>query len=294
MPKVAVMTDRVAGIPQDLAEQYHIKVIPAANIIFDGHSYIEGETLSATEAYELIKKDPDKFTTSALTPGHILDEYRELSKKVPAILHITLSAALSANFKTASLAKDMLQQESPQTRLIVYDSKTVAGAQGLIVLAAAQAAAQGMDLDQVASIAEQVRQKTKGFMMLDTLRYIYRTGRMSKTASRVAALFNIKPINQVTEGGTVEFVDRVRNRESGYHKLIDLINKEAGAEPLYFMVMHAAAPEMAARFAELLKQHFNCREVIISEYSPVMGYGAGPGAIFVGFHPELDLFPQAK
>jgi len=289
MQKVYVMTDTVAGIPQNLAEEYHITIVPAANILFDGHSYIDGVTLSATEAYQLIKKDPDKFTTSALTPGYFLEEYLKLSKKSEEIIHITLSSALSANNKTAGLASEMLQKESPQTSLKVFDAKTVAGAQGLIVLAAARAAAQGMDLEQVADIAEKVQQKTKGLMMLDTLRYVYRTGRMSKFASKMAALFNIKPINRMTDEGTLEFVDKVRNREAGYKKLIDLIKEEAKTDSLHFMVMHAAAPDMAERFTELLRQDFNCLRVLISEYSPVMGYGAGPGAIFVGFHPELDF-----
>jgi DegV family protein with EDD domain len=291
MSKVLVMTDSVAGIPRNLAEEYQINVVPAANILFDDQTYIDGVTLSTTEAYQLIKKDPDKFTTSALTPGYFLDEYLKLSKKAQSILHITLSSALSANHKTASLASEMLQKESPQTNIRIFDSKTVAGAQGLIVLAAAKAAAQGKSLDDVASIAEQVRQKTKGIMMLDTLRYVYRTGRMSKFASRMAALFNIKPINRMTDEGTLEFVDKVRNREAGYKKLIDLIKEEAKTDSLHFMLMHAAAPEMADRLSQLLRQQFNCLRVLVSEYSPVMGYGAGPGAIFVGFHPELNL-PQ--
>ena len=289
MPKVLVMTDSVAGIPPNLAEEYQIKVVPAANILFDGHNYIEGVTLSATEAYQLIKKDPDKFTTSALNPGYFLDTYLELSKKAPDILHITLSSALSANFKTAGLASEMLQKESPKTNLRIFDSKTCAGAQGLIVLAAARAAGQGKSLDDVASITEQVRQKTKGIMMLDTLRYVYRTGRISLLKYRMAAMFNIKPINRMTDEGTLEMVDKARNRESGYQRLIALIKEEAKTESLHFMLMHAAAPEMAERFSELLRQQFNCLRVLISEYSPVMGYGAGPGAIFVGFHPELDF-----
>jgi len=292
MSKVLVMTDSVAGIPQNLAEEYQIKVVPAANIIYNGTDYIDGVTLSASEAYDLIKKDPDRFITSALAPGYFLDEYRQLSTKTQDILHITLSSALSANFKAAVLAAEMLQKESPQTNLRLFDSRTVAGAQGLIVLAAARAAAQGMDLEKVASITEQVKQKTKGIMMLDTLRYVYRTGRMSKLASRVASLLNIRPINRMTDEGTLEFVDRVRKREDGYKKLIELIKKEAETDSLHFMVMHAAAPEMAERFSELLKQQFNCLSMLISEYSPVMGYGAGPGAIFVGFHPVLDLFKQ--
>ncbi|MBA7474535.1 MAG: DegV family EDD domain-containing protein [Dehalococcoidia bacterium] len=289
MARVMVMTDSVAGIPRNLAEEYHITVVPAANIIFDGHNYIDGVTLSATEAYQLIKKDPDKFTTSALNPGYFLEEYKKLSQKSADILHITLSSALSANYKTAGLAVEMLQKESPKTNLRLFDAKTVAGAQGLIVLAAARAAAQGKNLEEVVAIAEKAKEKTKGLMMLDTLRYVYRTGRMSKFASRVAALLNIKPINRMTEEGTLEFVGKVRNREAGYQKLIDLIKAEAESNSLHFMLMHAAAPEMAERLSQLLRQNFDCQRILISEYSPVMGYGAGPGAIFIGFHPELEF-----
>ena len=289
MARVMVMTDSVAGIPRNLAEEYHITVVPAAIIIFDGHNYIDGVTLSATEAYQLIKKDPDKFTTSALNPGYFLEEYQKLSQKSADILHITLSSALSANYKTAGLAVEMLQKESPKTNLRLFDAKTVAGAQGLIVLAAARAAAQGKSLDEVAAAAEKAREKTRGLMMLDTLRYVYRTGRMSKFASRVAALLNIKPINRMTEEGTLEFVDKVRNREAGYQKLIDLIKAEAESNSLHFMLMHAAAPEMAERLSQLLRQNFDCQRILISEYSPVMGYGSGPGSIFVGFHPDLEF-----
>jgi DegV family protein with EDD domain len=284
-----IMTDSVAGIPRNLAEEYHITVVPAANIIFDGHNYIDGVTLSATEAYQLIKKDPDKFTTSALNPGYFLEEYQKLSQKSADILHITLSSALSANYKTAGLAGEMLQKESPKTNLRIFDSKTVAGAEGLIVLAAARAATQEKNLEEVVAIAEKTKEKTRGLMMLDTLRYVYRTGRMSKFASRVAALLNIKPINRMTEEGTLEFVGKVRNREAGYQKLIDLIKAEAESNSLHFMLMHAAAPEMAERLSQLLRQNFDCQRILISEYSPVMGYGSGPGSIFVGFHPDLEF-----
>ena len=94
------------------------------------------------------------------------------------------------------MAADLLQQESPQTKMKVIDSNTAAGAQGLIAIAAAEAAAKGMSLDQLIGVVEQAKQKTGGIMLLDTLRYVYRTGRMSKTAARIASMLKIKPINQ--------------------------------------------------------------------------------------------------
>jgi len=290
MPKVHVMTDSTAGIPQDLADEYQIKVIPGALIHYDGATHIDGVTLSRPQAYELIKKDPDKFTTSALSPGYILDEYRELSKSSSDILHITIADVLSATFKTANMAAQTIQQELPQINIKVVDSKTAAAAQGLVVLAAAKAAAQGKSLDELINIVPQVRQKTGGIMMWDTIRYVYRTGRISKLQARMASLLNIKPISRITDEGSVELVDKVRQREKGYTRLIEFIKSEAATDSLHFMVMHANCPEWADDFVGQLKQEFNCLSVIISEYSPVLGYSTGPGALFVGFHPQLELF----
>ena len=283
------MTDSVACIPPHLAAENRISVIPAANIIIGDKTYIEGVNLSAAEAYALIKKDPDNFVTSAITPGLILDEYRKLSKETRNILVITISSTLSAVFQSVELAADTFREESPDTIIRITDSKTCAGAEGLIVLAVARAAAQGMDIEQLIAMAGHLRQRTGGLMFLDTLRYIYRTGRMSKTASRIASILNIKPINRVSDDGTVEFVDRVRKRSDGFKKLIELIKKDAASESLHFMVSHANAPEIAQTFCEQLKGEFNCLSLIISDYSPVMGYGAGPGGLFVGFQSEPDL-----
>jgi DegV family protein with EDD domain len=289
MSNVLVITDTVAGIPRELTQKYNIKVIPAAIIRFRDETFIEGETLSVAEAYNLIKKDPDGFSTSALTPGYLKDIYKEQLGKYNNIIHMTLSGELSAGFKVASLAAANLMEEIKNSRISVIDTKAVASIQGLLVLAIAEAAAKGKSMDQLLEMIPRIRKQTFGAMMLDTLRYVYRTGRMSKMGSRIASLFNIKPINELTSEGRVELWDKVRDREKGYQKLIDYINEKSGTKSLHFMVMHAAAPEMADRFIELLKENFDCLSVIISEYSPVMGYGAGPGCVFVGFHPELDL-----
>lgn len=289
MSKVVVMTDSVACIPKELAEKHQIEVVPAANIMFDGQTYIDGVTISAAEAYQLLRKDPDRFVTSAITPGQLMEVYRQLSARSQEILFITLASVLSAVFKTATLAADIFKSESSQTTIRVSDSRAVAGTQGLVVLAVAKAVAQGFGLDRVASLVQQVRQKTGGVMMLDTLRYVYRTGRMSKLGARLVSLLNIKPINRLSEEGKIVFVDRVRKREDGYKRLLVLIRNEAGTDALHFMITHADAPEMAERFSELLKQNFNCLSMSISDFSPVMGYGSGPGTLFIGFHPELDL-----
>lgn len=290
MKKIQVMTDTVAGVPKELTLEYNIKVVPAANILVNGRTYIEGIDLSISEAYQLIERDPDRFITSAISPGFLVDTYRELSKNSQEIFFITLSSALSAVSRTAQLASESLREELPQIRVKVFDSKTCSGAQGLIVLAAARAAQKGCSLEQITGIAEKVRENCGYLVLLDTLRYVYRTGRMSKMASRLASFFNIKPISRVSSAGTLDYVTRVRKREDGVQKLLELIQQDKGTQALHFWVMHADAPEFAEQFCQRLRERLNCLSIITSEYSPVMGYGTGRGALSVGFHPELNLF----
>jgi DegV family protein with EDD domain len=257
--------------------------------MFGGQTYIDGETLTATQAYEFIQKDPDGFQTSAMMPAQLLEPYREASAAAEEVVFVTLSSALSAAFKTAQMAAETFREESPKTRVHVWDSRAVAGTQGLTVLTAARSAAGGMGAEDVIAVAEKVRGQSRGLMLLDTLRYVYRTGRMSKLSSRLLSVLNIKPVNRLTQEGTIEPVERARKRTEGLDKLLNLIRRDAQTDSLHFMLSHAAAPEMTEGFTDMLQRNFNCLSMVVSDYSPVMGYGAGPGSLFVGFHPEVGL-----
>jgi DegV family protein with EDD domain len=287
MANIAVLTDSVACIPRDLAQELNIRVIPAALINVDGKTYIEGETITATEAYQLIKDDPDRFVTSAIQPNYLVNVYEELAKKSKDILFITIASALTAVNKTGLLAGEAFMEKHPGVTIKVVDSRACASTQGLVVLAAARAAAQGKSLNDCAALAESVRKRAGGIMMLDTLRYVYRTGRMSKTASKIVSLFNIKPINKVSDQGTIEMVERTRKTSEGIEKMLNIIEKDGAGQPMHFMVTHAAAPESAGKLADELNKRFKCLSMITGDYSPIMGYGAGPGALFVGYHPEI-------
>lgn len=292
MPKVIVMTDAVAGIPKELAGKYQIRVVPTAHIIYDGHIYLEGSTINAMEAYQLLRQDPDKFNTAAVPPAYLLDVYRELGARSQEILFITISSALSALSQSAATAADLLQQEAPETTVRVMNSRTAGSGQGLVVLAAAKAAAQGMNLEQVASIAEQAREKTGTLILLDTIRYIYRAGRAPKLASVVGSMLGVKPLSRMSDTGEFNPAGVSRTRKGGIKKMLEMIRADAGTDALHFMVMHADAPRVAEELSEQLKQEFNCLSMIISEFSPIMGYATGPGTLTVGFQPELDFLQQ--
>jgi DegV family protein with EDD domain len=290
MSSVRIMVDTTACIPQDLAKRYNIKIIPAADYVINGKKYIENETITTKDAYNYIRQDSVKITTSAVTPGQVLEAYKVLSRDTQDILFITISSKLSAVDKSGITAANLLREQSPQTNVKVIDSKSVAGGAGLPALAAAKAAAQGMNLEQVSTIAQEYLKQTKCLMTMDTLRYIYRIGRMSKMGARITSMLNIRPINQLTDEGTVEMVDRKRSREAVMKRILELVKEKMPDSNLTFMISHGDAPDLAEQLSAKLKQNFKCQDIIVSDYSPIMGYGGGPGAMCIAFHPEINLF----
>jgi len=274
---------------KEIAQQYGIKLIPAVNINISGKLYLDGVDITPDEAYRLIQKDPDSFKANTLSPRYLVDRFKEFSTECNQGVFITFAGSLSTTNKIVGMAADLIKTEMPQVDIRVIDSKTAAGAQGLMAIAAAKAANAGASLDQVVKYVTEARPKIGGIMLLDTLRYVYRTGRMSKTSAMLASLLQIKPINRIKPDGTFEVVDKVRKRPEGYRKLIELIKADSGTASLHFMISHSAAPEIAEEFTQLLKSQFNCLSLAISEYSPIMGYSSGPRCLFIGYHPELGL-----
>jgi DegV family protein with EDD domain len=289
MTGVRILTDTVSCIPEDLRAKYDIALIPAANIHINGTSYVDGVDLTAEDAYRQIQNDPDSFVTSALTPAVVTEAYEKLGRETDAIVFVTISSALTALNKTAGMAAAEYMEKHPEKTIRVVDSLACAGMEGLVALAAAKAAAAGKNIDAVAEYAEKTRKQTGGLMMLDTLRYVYRTGRMSKTASRMLSMFSIRPINRITDEGTLEMEDRARKKSEGLEKLLKLIGDKVQGTPHHFLLSHAASPDTAESMREELTKRFSCLDILVSDYSPVMGYGSGPGAIFVGYQPEIPF-----
>jgi DegV family protein with EDD domain len=290
MSNVLVMTDTVACLPGELADEHGIKIVPASQITCEGKTYTEGVTITARQAYDIIKKDPDSFCTAAITPGILLEEFRKLAKEQPSIFFVTISSGLSAVAQSANLAADLLKEEFPLSRILAFDSKTCAGAEGMIALEMAKLAEKGKGLDELAGYAAAMRKKTGGVLMLDTVGYTYRSGRMSKSEALETAKSNIKPVNRMSDEGVMEFVTLSTERLEGLKQMVEVVKKDAaGADALHFMVSHADAPDTAQTLVDMINKEFKVLSMIVSDYSPVMGYSTGPGAMFIGFHPELGL-----
>jgi len=284
MPNVAIVTDSISCLTRELIESYQIGIVPI-RLLVQGKVYRDMVDMTPSEAYEMFLKDPDSFNTSPSSPGHFLEAYREASQQAKNILCITLSARLSTGYDMARVAKEEAKTELADVSIEVMDSQNVTAAEGFIALAAARAAAEGKDLSEVIKIAEEVREKVTFILLLDTIRHVYRTGRIPKVASKVGSVLNIKPI--LTSGsGLVRFKGVARNREQGLKYLLEALRNKVGQSPVHIAVMHAYSPDEAERLKERVSSEFNCVELWVTEFSPVMGYATGTGTIGFAFYKD--------
>jgi len=284
MPKVGVVTDSIACLTKELVEQHGIGIVPLT-IYFQDKVYRDWVDITPTEAYELFLQDPEAFATSPASPGRYLEAYHEASKQANNILCITLSSKLSTGYDMACVAREQAKSELPQTSIEVLDSQTVTAAEGFIALAAARAAAEGKSLAEVVKVAEEMRDRATFIMLLDTIRYVYRTGRIPKVAARVGSMLNIRPI-LTSSSGLERFAGAVRNKEHGIDRILQMMRGKVGQSPVHVAVMHAYAPDEAERLKERVSSEFNCAELWLTELSPIMGYACGIGAVGFAYYKE--------
>ncbi|MBI4187429.1 MAG: DegV family protein [Chloroflexi bacterium] len=282
--EVGIVTDSISCLTRELVEQYHIVIVPIS-LYFGDRVYRDWIDISPSEAYQLFLKDPEKFTTSPAAPAHYLEAYREASNRVQNILCITLSSRLSTGFEMARAARDQARAELPGVSIEVLDSQNVTAAQGFIALAAARAAAEGNGMDEVLGAAQYVKARASFVILLDTIRYVYRTGRIPKVAAQLGSVLSLKPMLTISSG-LVRFASAVRSRERGIERMLGMLKDKVGESPVHIAVMHAYALEEAEELKKRVASEFNCVELWLTEFSPVMGYATGTGTLGVAFYKE--------
>jgi len=281
--KVAIVTDSVACIPRELVEKYGIEVVPI-QVIFGDKVYRDGIDLTPSQFYALLRQAEKLPTTAASLPGPILEAYVKASQRASSILCITLSANFSGMFNAALQAIEMAKEALPGVVIEVLDSRTAAAAQGLVVLAAARAAGLGKSLTEVVETAKSVMQRVNLFATLDTLYYLVKGGRVPKIAALASSLLKIKPILTIAEG-EAHPVTNPRTTPGAMKRLLRLMEqKVVEGQPLHVAVMHADALDRAIELRNQISSRFDCAELFITEFTPVMGAHAGPGVIGVCFY----------
>lgn len=280
MKKIAVVTDSVATIPDALVEELGIHVVPIV-LNFSGRSYRDGVDLTPTEFYRLLATADPPPTTSTPSVGDLAAIYEAAARDAAGVVGVHVTSELSSVYETAVMAGRML--EGVPVRVI--DSRSATMAQGFVALEAARVAGAGGDLDAIAARAEAVAGKARFFAFLETLEYLQRGGRIGGVAAMMGNALHVKPVLHVVSG-RVEAFARPRTRRRATQTLLDTMTAQVGDRPVHAAVLHADCEEDALELRKRVADRFDCLELLVAEFTPVMGAHTGPGVLGLAFFTD--------
>lgn len=278
MTRVALVTDSTTYLPQEYLDQYVIRVVPVM-IIWNGETLQDGVDIQPGEFYTRLETATKMPTTSQPSPADVKEVFEDLLSAGFDILGIFISRKLSGTFASAEQALAMM----PDRNIEIIDSRTGSMGAGWPILAAARAAAEGATLEECKTIAERALDKIGILLLVESLEYLHRGGRIGRAQRFLGTALSLKPILEVVEG---EFLglERVRTHRKALDRLVDLLEERIGGRsPVHLAVLHANSIDVARQLLNQASSRVNPVETLIAEVSPAVGAHLGPGTVGLAF-----------
>lgn len=267
MQKTAIVTDSNSGITQAQAKELGITVLPMPFTIGE-KEYFEDINLSQKEFYQMLTQGDDIFTSQPAV-GDVLDLWDKLLEEYEEIIHIPMSSGLSSSCETAlTLAQDY------DGKVQVVNNQRISVTQRQSVLDAITFVKQGKSAAEVKQILEDTKFESSIYIMVDTLKYLKKGGRVTAAGAMIGTVLNLKPVLQI-QGEKLDAFAKVRGVKAAKKTMLEAIKKDmetrfadaAAENKMYLQVAHTENEEAAQAFAEEIKSLFQVEDVYVDRLS---------------------------
>jgi len=282
--RIAFLTDSTAGMPADQIEKYKVTVVPL-QLIFGTQVFRDGIDLTQDEFFERLKASKTLPTTSQPTTGDFEEAYKKLLEdpEVDSVIAVHLSALLSGTYSASATTAERLGKEYNK-KISVVDSLSVYMCVGFMVIDGARAAEAGKSHDEIVAMIGRMKPKMQLLVLVDTLEYLARGGRIGGAQAFLGSLLSVKPILQV-KNGRVEGLERVRTRRKAMERIVQLGADYAKGRPCQISLGNAHAVDDAKVLSQMIHEKMNIVEEFEGDLGPVVSSHAGPGAIGFVYYP---------
>lgn len=286
MSKVAVMTDSNSGITQAEAKELGICVLPMPFYI-DEQTYYEDIDLTQDEFYEKLKGDCD-IKTSMPALGDVTDKWDGLLKEYDEIVYIPMSSGLSGREAAIMLSQDY------DGKVQVVNNQRISVTQRQSVLDAMELAQKGKTAEEIKDILESVKMESSIYIMLDTLYYLKKGGRITPAAAALGTLLKLKPVLQI-QGDKLDAFAKARTPKQGKNIMIDTMKKDFAerfndpeGKNMHLEIAYSHDKEAAEAFKEEVQAQFPNHEIIMNPLSLSVSCHIGPGAIAIACSKKVE------
>ncbi|NMA68848.1 MAG: DegV family protein [Desulfitobacterium sp.] len=271
-----LVVDSSSDLPKELCHKEGITVVPMP-VSIEGNTYNEGVDIFPEEFYPRFPTFKELPKTSQPNPAVLQETYEKILAQGKEVVAIHLSSGLSSTYSTAQMVRDICSQPD---KVHVIDSLGASLGYGLLALKSNKILQEAQSWDEAEKKIIQVRREIRYVFTLDTLEYLVKGGRVSKTAGFIGGLLDVKPILHITSEGRIEPLAKVRSRKASLRKLLDLIKEEIRKpEEQVIGISHSACLDEAKQLADDIKKALPIKDVIISDIGCVVGSHTGPKTI---------------
>ncbi len=280
MSRVAILTDSNSGISQDEAKKLGIYVLPTPFYIND-KLYYEGVNLTSDKFYKLQEKGAD-IKTSMPIVGDVMDMWNKLLEEYDEVIYIPLSSGLSASCQTAI---NMASEEPYCDRVFVVNNQRISVTMKLSVLEAKHLADEKKTGEQIREYLEKTKFDSSIYLMVNTLDYLKKGGRITPAAAAIGSLLRIKPVLQI-QGEKLDAYAKARTVKQAGEVMIEAITKDLSerfndpdARDSIIAMAYTRDTEQAEIIREEVMRRFPGKSVVLEPLSLVVACHTGPGAI---------------
>ena len=282
--KVAVVTDSNSGITQQQAEELGISVVPMP---FDvaGQTFYEDINLTQEQFYEKLAQDVD-IITSQPSPESVTALWERLLQEYDEVVHIPMSSGLSGSCQTA-----VMLAEEYGGRVQVVNNQRISVTQRRSVLDALEMREHGMSASEIRELLERVRLESGIYIMVDTLKYLRKGGRITPAAAALGTLFRIKPVLQI-HGERLDAFAKARTVQQAKSLMLNALKNDiehtsggkVDVEEIHFQVAHTCNEKEAMDLKQQMQEMFpGCGEIYVDRLSLSVSCHIGPGALAVAY-----------
>ena len=287
MSKVAIMTDSNSGITQAEAKEMGITVIPMPFYI-DEKMFYEAIDLTQEQFYEKLRSDCEIKTSMPLV-GNVTDTWDEVLKEYDEIVYIPMSSGLSSSCSTA-----IMLSEDYDGRVEVIDNQRISVTQRQSVLDAMELAAAGKSAAEIKQILMDAKFDSSIYIMLDTLYYLKKGGRITPAAAALGTLLKLKPVLQI-QGEKLDAFAKARTSKQGKSIMIETMKKDFAerfndpeGKEMNLEIAYSYDREAAEAFKEEVQAAFPNNDIIMNPLSLSVSCHIGPGALAIACSKKIE------
>jgi DegV family protein with EDD domain len=278
--RVAVVTGSISSLTSELAERFHIAIVPYY-LVIDGHTQREDPSFDRTAFYKKLRAMKGIPTTSHPNLQDIIDILRNVSKDADSVFYLTVPSGITGTQDRIH----RVMEELPDLRLEFYDGGVGIGRLALMAIEAARAANEGKTLEQVRAHVEESNRRSGFFGVLNTLEYLARGGRIGRARALLGQVLSVKPVLTYENGQVIPATKAMTHRQAleWIVRRIRRHMRKTKTRALTAFVEDADDRPWSVQVRKRLEEEFDCKEIYQATLSPVAGTHLGPGAWAVSY-----------